>query len=67
MAYIKNQRGAVHSVPDDWVAGLLAKGMTLASQEQIEDWYRGQGLKPPKPAKSKEGPSGTGDTGAADQ
>ncbi|MCW5933976.1 MAG: hypothetical protein KIT45_06700 [Fimbriimonadia bacterium] len=68
MAYIVNKRGAVHSVPLDWVEGLLAKGMTLASIEQIEDWYKGQGLKPPRAVKGRpEGASGTGDTGAADQ
>lgn len=58
MKFVVNPGGAVHSVPDEWVDDLLAQGHRLATDEEIAEYYRSQGL---------EVPGGQGDNGRAHQ
>lgn len=44
MAFVVNPHGAVHSVPDEWLDELLSRGYRLATDDEIEGWYKAQGL-----------------------
>jgi hypothetical protein len=50
MAFVVNRKGAVHSVPDEWLSDLLAHGYRQATAEEIAQWYRDQGLEVPADA-----------------
>lgn len=47
MAFIVNQKGATHSVPDEWLDTLIASGARLATPDEIARWYAEQGLEVP--------------------
>ena len=68
MAFVVNPREVVHSVPDEWVVALLRQGFRPATLEDVERYYRSQGLEvpeeykmaPDKPHKGKTGKSKKG-------
>lgn len=47
MAFVKNKHGAIHSIPDEWLVQLLRDGFQPATNEEVREWYRTQGLNPP--------------------
>lgn len=62
MAFVRNPKGAVHSVPDDWLDRLLAEGYLLATETEIAAWFKAQGLDK-FPKEKKAGADGTGNDG----
>lgn len=51
MAFVVNPKGAVHSVPDEWLSDLRAQGYREATADEIAQWYIDQGLEPPDAGK----------------
>lgn len=59
--FVVNPRGAVHSIPDEWLSDHLKRGFRRATAEEIEGWYKMQGLE------FSEESNGKSEHGTADQ